>query len=138
MTQEQKTVLIVEDSQIQATALAQVLRKQGLRVIKASNGRIGVETAIQQVPDVIVLDLKMPEMDGFEACKQLQEDPRTQDVPIVMLTASEEPDAILRGLELGAIDFIPKDAFSFRVLLETLRQLDILEEEAEPATREGK
>lgn len=129
---KKKTVLVVEDSPIQAIALAQFLSKQGLRVLKAPNGRVGVEMARQQTPDAIVLDIEMPEMDGFEACRHLKADPETAGTPVVMLTAHDQPASVLRGMDLGAVDFIPKDAFSELVLLETLRQLHILEEGASP------
>jgi CheY-like chemotaxis protein len=127
MAFNRKTVLIVEDSPIQAAALIQFLRQQGLRVLHAPNGRLGVSIAQQQTPDVIVLDVEMPEMDGFEACRQLKEDARTAGIPVVMLTIRNEPKKLLQGLDRGAIDFIPKDAFSYAVLLETLRQLHVLD-----------
>jgi CheY-like chemotaxis protein len=68
----------------------------------------------------------MPEMNGFEACRRLKKNDRTAHIPIIMLTVRTEPQALVQGIDLGAIDFIPKDAFSENVLLETLRQLHIL------------
>jgi CheY-like chemotaxis protein len=68
----------------------------------------------------------MPEMDGLEACRRLREDSNTAAIPVVLLTAHTESAALRAGLEGGATDFIPKDAFSDVVLLETLRQLNIL------------
>ena len=65
-------------------------------------------------------------MNGFEACRCLKEDPQTSDIPIVMLTVRDEAAAAMRGIDLGAVDFIPKDVFSAPVLLETLRQLQIV------------
>lgn len=126
MTMNYKTVLIVEDSPAQALALQQVLEQEGLQVLWASDGRIGVAMAQQQIPDVIVLDIEMPEMNGFEACRHLKENARTSSIPIVMLTVHADPTALMQGIDLGAIDFIPKDAFSESVLVETLRQLHIL------------
>ncbi len=126
MEEKQKTVLIVEDNPVQALALRGWLEREGLRVLHATNGRIGVSMAQQHVPDVVVLDIEMPEMNGLEACKRLKEEPETAGIPIVMLTVREEAATVLQGLDLGAIDFIPKDVFSEIVLLETLRQLGIL------------
>ena len=85
-----------------------------------------VTLAQQHTPDVIVLDIEMPRMDGFETCKRLKEDAQTVDIPIVMLTIHDDAAVVLRGINLGVLDFIPKDAFSGSVLLETLRQLHIL------------
>jgi CheY-like chemotaxis protein len=82
--------------------------------------------AQEHAPDAVVLDIEMPEMDGFEACRQLKGNADTADIPIVMFTVRSEADKVLQGLDLGVVDFIPKDAFSYNVLLETLRQLDIV------------
>jgi CheY-like chemotaxis protein len=124
------TVLVVEDSPVQALALQQLLEQKGLQVLRALDGRVGVAMAERYAPDVIVLDIQMPEMDGLEACRRLRQSPQTSDIPIVMLTAHAEPAMLLQGLDLGAVDFIPKDVFSDKVLLETLRQLHILEDGA--------
>lgn len=121
-----KTILIVEDSPAQALALQHLLKEEGLQVLWAPDGQVGLTLAQQHLPDAIVLDVEMPEMGGFEACRHLKENPRTADIPIVMLTVRDDAATALRGIDLGAIDFIPKDAFSGPVLLETLRQLHIL------------
>jgi DNA-binding response OmpR family regulator len=126
MSETAKTILIVEDSPAQALALKHLLREEGLRVLWAPDGLVGVTLAQQFMPDAIVLDVEMPRMGGFEACRRLKEDDQTADIPIVMLTVRDDADTALRGMDLGAIDFIPKDAFSGSVLLETLRQLHIL------------
>ncbi len=127
MAMNRKKVLIVEDSPAQALMLQQRLLREGLQTLWASNGRIGVAMAQQQMPDVIVLDLEMPEMNGFEACRHLKENDRTASIPIIMLTVRTEPHTLMQGIDLWAIDFIPKDAFSESVLIETLRQLRILD-----------
>ena len=127
MTRTPKTVLIVEDSPVQATALVQFLKRMGLHVVHAFNGRIGVTIAQQLKPDLVLLDVEMPEMNGFEACQILKDDPQTADIPVVMLTVHSEPDLVSRGKMKGAVEYIPKDAFSYSVLEETLRQLDILD-----------
>ena len=127
MATKRHTVLIVEDSAVQALALQQLLEQKGITVLRAPDGRLGVAMAEQHLPDVVILDIMMPEMDGLEACRRLKQNPRTSHLPIVMLTAHSGSDMILQGLDLGAVDFIPKDAFSDKVLLETLRQLHILD-----------
>jgi CheY-like chemotaxis protein len=126
MAENGKVVLVVEDSPVQALALVELLQQEGLEVLCAPNGRSGVTLAEQYLPDIIVLDVRMPEMDGLEACRQLKGNPHTANIPIVLLTAHCEPDVLKEGFEGGAIDFIPKDDFSGIVLLETLRQLNIL------------
>jgi DNA-binding response OmpR family regulator len=126
MAEIHKTVLIVEDSPAQALALKHLLRGEGLQVLWAPDGQIGVMLAQQFVPDAIVLDIEMPGMGGFEACRRLKEDTRTADIPIVMLSIRDDAAMALHGIDLGAVDFIPKGPFSGPVLLETLRRLHIL------------
>lgn len=133
MPKTAKTVLIVEDSPAQALALEHLLKREGLRVLWAPDGQAGVALAQQHMPDVIVLDVEMPKMGGLEACMYLKEDTRTAQIPIVMLTVRDDAVTALQGIDLGAVDFIPKDAFSGPVLLETLRQLHILPESGEAA-----
>jgi two-component system cell cycle response regulator len=126
MVESVKTILIVEDSPAQALALEHLLREEGLQVLWAPDGQAGVALAQQHLPDAVVLDVEMPKMGGFEACRCLKEDPKTADIPVVMLTIRDDATTALRGIDLGAVDFIPKDAFSGPVLVETLRQLHIL------------
>lgn len=132
-----KTVLIIEDSPAQALALGHSLDQKGLQVIWAPNGKIGVAMAQEHLPDAILLDVEMPEMNGIETCKQIKEHAQTADIPVVMLTVHTEPILAAELLNRGAIDFIPKGAFSEAVLLETLRQLHILEDILEDAESTG-
>jgi len=126
VAEKRKTVLIIEDSPAQALALGHSLEQAGLRVLWARDGQIGVDMANEHLPDVILLDVEMPKMDGFETCQHLKENARTDDIPIVMLTVHTEPVTASTLLEQGAVEFIPKGAFSEAVLLEALRQLQII------------
>lgn len=126
MSKISKTVLIIEDSPVQALTLKSRLEREGLRVLWARDGRAGVDMALQCLPDVIVLDIEMPEMNGFETCRQIKAHTRTYDIPVVMLTVHAEPEVVGKLLSRGAVDFIPKDNFSVSVLLGTLRQLHVL------------
>jgi CheY-like chemotaxis protein len=121
-----KTVLVVEDSITQAESIRAVLAENGLRVICAVDGPGGLKMAQETCPDLIVMDVNMPGMDGFQALEALKNDPSTADIPIVMLTSKSTPDAALTGLTAGAIDYIPKDVFAMSVLVETLRQMGLL------------
>jgi CheY-like chemotaxis protein len=127
MAENRKTVLIIEDSAAQALALGHSLEQAGLRVLWARDGRVGVGMAQEHAPDVILLDVEMPKMNGFETCQQLKENVETAEIPIVMLTVHTEPVTVNALLDQGAIDFIPKGAFSEATLIETLRQLHILD-----------
>lgn len=121
-----KTVLIAEDSPVQALSLRKKLEQEGLKVLCASNGAAALNMAFEYLPDAIVLDIQMPEMDGLVTCRRLKEDPRTVGIPVVILTAHNEPDILMQGLDDGALDFIPKDPFSEKILVETLRELHVL------------
>lgn len=117
------SVLIVEDSPPQALKTKLVLENNGCQVAWADTGRSGLKEARQQPFDLIVLDIELPDTSGFEVCKKLKADPNLVDVPIIMMTSRDQAHDVLSGLELGAVDYIPKDAFAEAVLLETVRQM---------------
>jgi two-component system alkaline phosphatase synthesis response regulator PhoP len=103
-----KTVLIVDDEPDILELLEYNLKKEGFTVLTATNGKEALVQASQEVPDVVVLDIMMPEMDGFETCLALRANPTTASVPVIFLTAKAgEIDEIL-GLEIGADDYIQK------------------------------
>ena len=101
-------VLIVDDTQQNIQVLGTILHEQGYRINIAQDGVQALAVARKVHPDLILLDVMMPEMDGFEACRHLKADPATDDIPIIFLTARTETDDIVRGLELGAVDYITK------------------------------
>ncbi len=123
-----KIVVVIEDSPTQALHLQTLLEQTGMEVILAFNGRTGLQLAQQLHPDLVVLDVQMPEMNGFQVCRELKNRPDTADIPIIMFTRHDEQEAIVLGLQTGAIDYIPKDAFADAVLLETLRQMKLIRE----------
>lgn len=114
-----KTVLVVEDEESLASTLSYNLRKNGFNVVSAADGVEGLAAARRLRPDVIVLDLMLPKMDGMELCRRVRSD---SDVPIIMLTArGEEMDRVV-GLEMGADDYLTKP-FSMRELMARVRAL---------------
>jgi DNA-binding response OmpR family regulator len=109
-------ILIVDDERNIVEALQYNLEKEGYRTLVAHDGGRAVELARQELPDLIVLDWMLPEMDGLEVCRVLKRDDHTRAIPIVMLTVrSGETDKVL-GLEIGADDYVTKP-FSHRELL---------------------
>lgn len=111
-------ILIVEDEQSIVDILAFNLKKEGYEILEATDGAQGLEMAISSNPDLILLDLMLPKMDGFAVCKELRS--RGMAVPIVMLTAREDEEDKVMGLELGADDYITKP-FSMRELQARVR-----------------
>lgn len=130
MSQENSrpAILLVEDTPSQATTLISYLEDNGCVVHWADTGLEGVSTAQQKRFDLIVLDIELPDIDGFEVCRRLKADTAVADIPVVMLTTRDRATDAMRGLENGAIDYIPKDAFAKMVLLETLKQMGLFPE----------
>lgn len=115
-------VLIVDDEPDVLELIGFNLRKAGIEVVTAPDGAQALRKASETAPDLIVLDLMMPEIDGLDVCKLLRADPRTTTIPIIMLTAkAAEADRVL-GLELGADDYLTKP-FSPRELLLRIKGL---------------
>ena len=109
-----KRVLIVEDEKNIVDILSFNLSKEGYETLEAYDGQAGLQLALEQDPDLILLDLMLPKMDGFDVCRNLRQAGR--NTPVIMLTAREEETDKVLGLELGADDYITKP-FSMRELL---------------------
>ena len=101
-------ILIVDDELDALTALKRALEADNYNVIEASDGLSAIEKVKTEKPDVVLLDLMMPEMDGIEACKHLKSDPKYKHIPIIMLTARGEIDNKIEGIEMGADDYVTK------------------------------
>jgi two-component system sensor histidine kinase/response regulator len=101
-------VLIVDDIPSNLNFLSEVLHLEGIGVLLATSGADALEIARYKHPDLILLDIAMPVMDGYEVCASLKADPLTLDIPVIYLTARTEPEDILKGFESGAVDYILK------------------------------
>lgn len=123
---EKPVVVVVEDSPTQARELQFALEQQGIQVLVAENGRLGLQLAQDRSPAAVVLDIEMPEMNGFQVCHQLKENRTTRNIPVIILTRHEDQETVVLGLQYGAIEYIPKDIFAKTVLIETLRQMGII------------
>jgi DNA-binding response OmpR family regulator len=121
------TVLLIEDSQTQAKQIRDVLESVGLTVSVANDGPDGIREAMENPPDLIVLDIKLPSMDGYQVCRRLKRADETKDVPVIMLTDKTGTKETMIGLKAGADDYIPKDVFAAEHLMETLRELGVLD-----------
>ncbi|GEM_PF-209930 len=101
-------LLIIDDVPENIGVLFNLLSGEGYEILIAEEGGSGLQTAINEQPDVILLDVMMPDMDGFEVCRRLKQNPLTQDVPVIFLTALTHMEHRLSGFRLGAVDYITK------------------------------
>ena len=101
-------ILIVDDELSARTGLAKLLGREGFEVSQAGDGQSALAACASFRPDLILLDIVMPGMDGFEVCRRLKTNPATHHIPVVMVTALDQPSDRVRGLESGADDFLSK------------------------------
>ncbi len=101
-------VLIVDDMPESLELLKRVLEKGNIAVRSATSGKAALQMTQASLPDLILLDIVMPVMDGFETCRRLKADPKTQPVPIIFLTGRGDTEKVIQGFELGAVDYINK------------------------------
>jgi DNA-binding response OmpR family regulator len=123
---EQSTILIVDDEPAGREALEGVFFSQGYKLLFAENGQQAYDRALEGTPDVILLDVMMPNMDGFEVCRKMRAHPLLQEVPILIVTALDDRDSRLKGIEAGADDFITKpfDRVELRARVRTITRLN--------------
>ena len=123
---QKSTVLIVDDQEAMRDALEGILSNQGYKLAFATNGQEALELATQLLPDIILLDVMMPGIDGFETCQRLRADSVLATVPIIMVTALNDQDSRLRALEVGADDFIskPYSKLELRARVRTITNLN--------------
>lgn len=105
---ENYTILVIDDTIANITLLVDFLTEQGFRVLTARNGKSGIQRAAYGQPDLILLDVLMPKIDGFETCRQLKELPETQNIPVIFMTALDSVDQKVRGFDVGGVDYVTK------------------------------
>ena len=115
-----RTVLIVEDEPAMLRGLEDNFKMKGYYVLTATDGKKGLETALKERPDLILLDIMLPELNGYEVCSHIRE--KGLDMPIIMLTAKDQESDIVLGLNLGADDYVTKP-FNQRELLARVKNL---------------
>lgn len=108
MTEKKFKILIVDDIPANIQVLGNVLRKSGYEIAFTDNGPDAITKAGNISFDLILLDVMMPQMDGFEVCRILKENPATKDIPIIFLTAKADSESLVKGFELGAVDYLTK------------------------------
>jgi two-component system sensor histidine kinase/response regulator len=108
MNPSKSRILVVDDISKNLQVVGTMLRNEGYHVMPATSGPQALERAHAQPPDLILLDLMMPGMDGLEVCQRLKAEPLTRQIPVIFLTASNEMEHLMKGFEVGAVDYITK------------------------------
>ncbi len=119
-------ILIIDDEPIIRLTLEGLLMQDNLDLLLAENGKRGLELAERYLPDAILLDLMMPDMDGYEVCRKIRANPKLAEVPVIMITANDNREARIKGLEAGADDFLTKpfDSLEIQIRIKNILRLN--------------
>lgn len=125
MTSTKGEILIVDDQPNNLRLLSTLLTTQGYSVRKAINGQMALLSVLTEMPDLILLDIRMPDMDGYEVCLELKSNPNTQQIPIIFISALDEVLDKVKAFSIGAVDYITKPFQSAEVLARVESQINI-------------
>lgn len=118
-------VLVVDDEPKNIKLLGKTLREEGYEISIASNGKEALLVAKRALPEIILLDVMMPEMDGFQACEELKKDPDLKRIPVIFLTARGDAKSITKGFDIGAVDYMTKPIHASEVLARIKTHLEL-------------
>jgi len=127
MAKDKKLILIVDDNRKNLKLLGQILKSEGYRVTVAQHGIKALSVVNAKRPDLILLDIVMPKMNGFEACQELKKNPDTRDIPVIFLSSKTDKKDVIDGLKLGAVDYIAKPFNTEELLIRVETHLAIRE-----------
>lgn len=118
-----KKILIVEDDKFLRELIAKKLVSEGYQISEAKNGEEGIKKITDEKPGLVLLDLILPGIDGFEVLKQAKENPQTAEIPVIVLSNLGQRDDVEKGLGLGAVDFLIKAHFTPREIIEKIKNV---------------
>ncbi len=101
-------ILLVDDNPQNLAALTRILTEHGYRVRTAINGQVALKSLQNMAPDLVLLDIRMPGMDGYEVCREVKKNPATQDIPVLFLSALDDPVDKVKAFDAGGVDYITK------------------------------
>ncbi len=104
----QNKILVVDDNPLNLKLLSTIMKNEGFDIIVAKDGVHGLMAAQEEKPALILLDIMMPGIDGFEVCQKLKANPETQDIPVIFLTAKTDSEGVVKGFEVGAADYVTR------------------------------
>ena len=117
-----KKILFVEDEMALQKTFKDVLNEEGYEMLSAFDGEVGLRMSKEKKPDLILLDLILPKIDGFEFLEKLKADPETKDIPVIILTNLERTEDIERALELGATTYLVKANYTLKEVVEKVKK----------------
>jgi signal transduction histidine kinase len=120
-------ILIVDDNSQNLSVLGNMLREHGYHFVLAETGHEALEFVEKKIPDLILLDIMMPEMNGLEVCKRLKQEPAFSDIPVIFLTAKRETEDIIKGFKLGAVDYVTKPFNKEELMVRVSTRLELKE-----------
>lgn len=118
-----KKILFIEDEAVLQKTFSDFLQKSGYQIISALDGEIGLRRAQEIGPDLIFLDLVLPKLHGFEVLKKLKENPKTKDIPVIILTNLENAEEVDKALDLGATTYLVKPHYTLNELVEKVNNI---------------
>ena len=118
-------ILVVDDTAANLKLVSEILSSQGYKVRPANSGELALTTISVKQPDLVLLDVRMPGMDGYEVCSRLRSDPATSDLPIIFLSALDEAEGRSKGFEVGGSDFITKPVVQDELFARVRIQLEL-------------
>jgi len=104
----QSKILVVDDNPLNLKLLSTIMKNEGFDIIVAKDGIHGIKAAEEEQPSLILLDIMMPGIDGYEVCKKLKANPETQEIPVIFLTAKTDSEGVVKGFEVGAADYVTR------------------------------
>ena len=111
-----KKILVIEDYPATVEMMENILSMEGYKIVTAADGPSGLEKVSAEKPDLILLDVMMPEMSGFDVCQKLKSDKKTSKIPIIIVSVRASEDSINRGKKVGADEYIPKPFDPFKLI----------------------
>lgn len=111
-----KKILIIEDYPATSEMIADLMKMEGFETMIAADGLAGLKAANSWHPDLILLDIMLPEMDGFEVCEKLKGKPETMNIPVVIVSVRAAEESVKKGKACGAVDYIPKPFDPFKLI----------------------
>jgi two-component system response regulator MprA len=124
-TEKKPVVLVVDDDELAAKAVSRVIEKQGYTVLSTFSGRQGLEILAKTAVDVLVLDVMMPEMTGLEVCRELRQDGRFSDLPVILLTGCDDFETRAAGMKLGVSEFLCKPFAHHELIARINNQIEV-------------